>query len=721
MSLQDKNEEYVRLPRAWSDWTVTEMIGEGSFGTVYVVERDGEEQALKVIEVPADDGERAALLMETKTPEGAQLYLDDLVKNYGNEITTMVSLRDNQHIVRIEDHFVEKNEKKLGYRIYIRMELLTSLRDYLAGKKITEEEAIRLGMEICDALTACDAYHIIHRDIKPDNIFISEDGCFKLGDFGTARQLDLSFGTYSTKGTFSFMAPEIYKGERYNKQVDIYSLGMVLYRLLNRNRDPFIDPEKELVYYQEREEALQRRMEGDPLPSPADASENLSLVIRKACAYHAKYRYADAAAFRAALERVLQAQGEEAAGRAEESRVSDKKRVGRKQTKQQDVFSFEEEKRSLQEDREALRERTELLREGADSSRAGRKKRKKRLIAAGAVVAVAAVLLFVLVWSGVMPIGPKENIALAAPAEELGVVEAREVYDETREDLKEPLAAARELMETLSGMSMQEFDAFSDYFVNGDDELLSIFRSAYNEYPLYSHHFFTALGNYVTLEEEEICYIGITGYNIKGYTMEETEVTAGDEPMRKTLPEIEEYPWILALQQVDGEWKINAGYSRADVAFQNFRNDQTLYPESFMEAMANDYNRVRMNEANYSYLDMQAVYTGLLTWDMKYAWQDAEGNLYLTILLRNGTGADQEIGSGILRLNDKKLGMVAQAKLPLETIVAAGENEWLTFVIRHEDVAAGTKDWTDITPVMELDNDLIVYETAAEYGTEAQA
>ena len=55
MSLQDKNEEYVRLPRAWSDWTVTEMIGEGSFGTVYVVERDGEEQALKVIEVQIGD------------------------------------------------------------------------------------------------------------------------------------------------------------------------------------------------------------------------------------------------------------------------------------------------------------------------------------------------------------------------------------------------------------------------------------------------------------------------------------------------------------------------------------------------------------------------------------------------------------------------------------------------------------------------------------------
>ena len=298
------NNDLIRLPDEWADWTITEHLGTGSFGTVYVAEKDGMERAVKVIRVPSDESERAALLVESKTEEAARLYLKDLVGNYMAEINTMYSLQENSHIVQIEDHLVVELEP-FGYDIYIRMELLIPMRESFAGRVPSEKETVQVGLDICDALIDCDKHQIIHRDIKPDNIFVAEDGSYKLGDFGTARQLDVTFGTYSAKGTFSFMAPEVYRGERYNKQVDIYSLGIVLYRMMNRNKDPFIDPEKPMVYYQEREEAIKRRMDGEPIPAPVDASPAFTSVILKACEPSAKDRYPDAERFRKDLERVL--------------------------------------------------------------------------------------------------------------------------------------------------------------------------------------------------------------------------------------------------------------------------------------------------------------------------------------------------------------------------------------------------------------------------------
>ena len=99
----------------------------------------------------------------------------------------------------------------------------------------------------------CQCQNIIHRDIKPENIFVSRFGEFKLGDFGIARELERTMSGLSKKGTYSYMAPEMYKGEAYDSRVDIYSLGIVLYKLRNHNRLPFISLEKQLITYRDKE------------------------------------------------------------------------------------------------------------------------------------------------------------------------------------------------------------------------------------------------------------------------------------------------------------------------------------------------------------------------------------------------------------------------------------------------------------------------------------
>ena len=74
--------------------------------------------------------------------------------------------------------------------------LLTPLYQHLREHPLSEEDVIRLGIDLCRALEICQKYNIIHRDIKPENIFYSEQGSFKLGDFGIARQLEAVEGRF---------------------------------------------------------------------------------------------------------------------------------------------------------------------------------------------------------------------------------------------------------------------------------------------------------------------------------------------------------------------------------------------------------------------------------------------------------------------------------------------------------------------------------------------
>jgi len=132
---------------------------------------------------------------------------------------------------------------------------------------------------------------LIHRDIKPQNIFINAGGHYKLGDFGISRKLEKTSSGLSKKGTYPYMAPEVYMGKEYNSNVDIYSLGMLMYRLLNGNRLPFLPLAPNPIRHDDTERALIRRMSGEEIPAPAFASKELSEIILKMCAYKKENRY----------------------------------------------------------------------------------------------------------------------------------------------------------------------------------------------------------------------------------------------------------------------------------------------------------------------------------------------------------------------------------------------------------------------------------------------
>ncbi|MDW7656589.1 MAG: serine/threonine-protein kinase [Bacillota bacterium] len=187
----------------------------------------------------------------------------------------------------------------------MRMEYAKPLSRYLAEKQMTLKEVMMLGIDLCTALDICARHGIIHRDIKDENIFISEDGVFKLGDFGIAMKLSQNIRTAAMRGTPNFMAPEVYHGCKYTASVDIYSLGIVLYRLLNHGRMPFMPPYPKSINQDDSRLSLEKRMQGEPMPNPDQTDAALAKVIKKACAYESKDRYDSPMMMKKDLERVL--------------------------------------------------------------------------------------------------------------------------------------------------------------------------------------------------------------------------------------------------------------------------------------------------------------------------------------------------------------------------------------------------------------------------------
>ena len=261
--------------------------------------------ALKAITIPASQSEVRSVMSEGMDEGSVRTYFGGFVKKLVQEFALMSKLKGNSNVVSYENHQVIEHQDGIGWDILIQMELLTPLDDYIRQKKtISRQEIIQLGIDLCKALELCQKHNIIHRDIKPENIFISENGDFKLGDFGVARTVEKTVSGLSKQGSYPYMAPEVYKGEAYGSTVDLYSLGLVLYRLLNGNRLPFLPLAPAPITYADRENALAKRFGGAPLPMPSHAEGRLGEIVLKACAFKPKDRYSSPMQMRQELEAI---------------------------------------------------------------------------------------------------------------------------------------------------------------------------------------------------------------------------------------------------------------------------------------------------------------------------------------------------------------------------------------------------------------------------------
>ena len=154
----------------WPEWKITEKIGEGSFGKVYKACRSEQGttfySAIKVITIPSNPGELSSVRSESPNEQSVKEYFQGLVDECIQEVSTMEYFRGNSHVVSVEDYKVVEYLDDIGWDIYIRMEYLTSFMEYCAGRALSEDDVLRLGIDLCKALEYCQCQNIIHRDIN---------------------------------------------------------------------------------------------------------------------------------------------------------------------------------------------------------------------------------------------------------------------------------------------------------------------------------------------------------------------------------------------------------------------------------------------------------------------------------------------------------------------------------------------------------------------------
>ena len=278
----------------WPGWEVVRKIGEGSFGGVYEIHRtlpDGrvEKAALKKLTVPKDNSEIRELYSQSFSKENITAHYKDQMRELVNEYTLTQELNGCRNVVACHDVQCVQHTDGIGWDIYIRMELLKPLKHVLSAD-YQEMAVLKLGLSLCNALLACQEHHIVHRDIKPENILVSDRGEFKLGDFGIAKVSEKT-ATGTMTGTMGYMAPEVANRWHYGAQADIYSLGMVLYWMMNRRTLPFLPFPPAIPTAAQRQDAANRRFAGESFPPPINGSRALKAIVMKACAFSTEDRY----------------------------------------------------------------------------------------------------------------------------------------------------------------------------------------------------------------------------------------------------------------------------------------------------------------------------------------------------------------------------------------------------------------------------------------------
>ena len=276
----------------YNDWRTMRVVGTGKLGQTFEIMRnDGfgaaEQGALKVIRVPAEDTVDAQHAQRARLESAAQT------------LRAADALKEHPNILLWLDHTIRPAENGDGWEILLRSDMAVPLEQYIRTHTYGERDVVHMASGVLTALGLCHSRGIVHGDIKPQNLFVNEAGydgkpVLRLGDFGS--------GILAPDAAGDFAAPEVLCGELPTAEHDLYSLGMVLYWLLNDKRVPFAPPSPAPISAADLAIARDMRLRGDPMPIPAHGSSALQQVILTAIADRPEDRFHSAEEFRTALQ-----------------------------------------------------------------------------------------------------------------------------------------------------------------------------------------------------------------------------------------------------------------------------------------------------------------------------------------------------------------------------------------------------------------------------------
>lgn len=284
------------LNPVFGQWYTDKQIGNGTDGKVFSIYKENfngerEYSILKIIRLGENRSERKLFSQDIDNTDSEDGQYDKIIKKITDNIEQVKKSDASRYFIRYEDVELRRASDGKGRLILLRLENGKSLTEVTKDLSFTLEEVLRLGINICSALSKCRSFGYIYPNLKPENILFTPDGGCKLGDFGTFSCLEPSKTSVSYKRTQYFMAPEFIKSGNINCTADTYSLGLILYMLTNRSRLPFTEPYPQKVTINSLNEATLKRLTAQQFEKPQFASEELWTIIKKACNFNPNKRY----------------------------------------------------------------------------------------------------------------------------------------------------------------------------------------------------------------------------------------------------------------------------------------------------------------------------------------------------------------------------------------------------------------------------------------------
>ena len=202
-----------------SNYDIIKTLGEGAFGQALLAKdkKDGAKVVIKIVNLDSLDDE-----------------YEQKAINEGNVLRKVSREADHENVVKFYGSYLFDKEAVLIMEYVDGGDLKGKIEEArINQKKLEEKQIVTWVKEIASALRYCHKdKNIMHRDIKPDNILLTNDGHIKLADFGNSKMLSKKTKITKTRiGDLDYISPEIENGEEYTFSTDIWSLGVLTYEL----------------------------------------------------------------------------------------------------------------------------------------------------------------------------------------------------------------------------------------------------------------------------------------------------------------------------------------------------------------------------------------------------------------------------------------------------------------------------------------------------------
>ena len=244
-------------------------------------ENTDERYIVKIISIPASQVQLDALLLSgAYTDEDQALaYFKDLSEDVIQETDILKRLSRLESFMPYSGSQIVQMEDGVGYDVYLLSPYQRTVEKQMRAEPLTHLAAVNLALDMCAALSACRKAGYLYVDLKPGNIFATENQGYRIGDLGFISLSSLKYASLPEKFRSSYTAPEIVDAmSSLNDTLDIYALGLTLYQVYNNGQLPF-----------------EGNAPAETLPPPLYADYEMAEIILKACAPNPADRWQDPA------------------------------------------------------------------------------------------------------------------------------------------------------------------------------------------------------------------------------------------------------------------------------------------------------------------------------------------------------------------------------------------------------------------------------------------